>query len=241
MLREEKERVVAELEERLRSSETMIVADYRGLSVSQMDKVRTQLLSHGASLTVIKNSLSRRAAEGAGIPELNEFIDGPSAIVFLAEGDVVAVAKTLKDTARETKILSVRGGLLQGQPMSADQVDELASLPPADVLQGQILGAIVGPLTGIVGLLGAPMRELVGVLDARIHQLEEQGDGEPAEPSSEAVSEEKDEQGDDTEPEAAAEAEPEAAAEAGETAGADDAAEAESESPEAKEETENGD
>lgn len=183
MLRQEKEQVVAELAERLRASETLIVADYRGLTMSEIDGVRTELLKHGARFSVVKNSLTKRAAEEAGVPQLVELLEGPTAIAFVGDGDMVAVAKSLNDTARQTKILSLRGGILQGEPMSADQVRSLAALPPVEVLQGQVLGAVVGPLNAIVGLFTAPLRELVGVIDARITQLQEQG--EVAEPAAE--------------------------------------------------------
>jgi large subunit ribosomal protein L10 len=187
MLRKDKERVVAELVDRLRSSDTLIVADYRGLSMSEIDGVRTELLKHGARFTVVKNTLTKRAAEEAGIKELTELLDGPTAIAFVGDGDMVAVAKSLQDTARQTRILTVKGGILQGQPVSAEQVRDLASLPPVNVLQGQILGAVVGPLNAIVGLFTAPLRDLVGVIDARITQLQEQGEtAEPAEPEAEA-------------------------------------------------------
>jgi large subunit ribosomal protein L10 len=187
MLRQEKEQVVAELAERLRASETLIVADYRGLTMSEIDGVRTELLKHGARFSVVKNSLTKRAAEEAGVPELVELLEGPTAIAFVGDGDMVAVAKSLNDTARQTKVLALRGGILQGQPMSADEVKSLAALPPTEVLQGQIVGAIVGPLNAIVGLFTAPLRELVGVIDARITQLQEQG--ETVEAAAEATTE----------------------------------------------------
>ncbi|MGH3007221.1 MAG: 50S ribosomal protein L10 [Gaiellaceae bacterium] len=174
MLRKEKERVVADLAERLRSSDTLIVADYRGLSMTEIDEVRTKLLEHGARFSVVKNTLTKRAAEEAGVAALTELLDGPSAIAFVGDGDMVAVAKTLSETARRTKVLAVRGGILQGSPMDAEQVEDLASLPPADVLQGQVLGAIIGPLNAIAGLVNAPLQNLVGLIDARIDQLEEQ-------------------------------------------------------------------
>ena len=100
----------------------------------------------------------------------------PTAIAFVLEGDMVAVAKSLNDTARQTKVLSLKGGILQGQPVGADEVQKLAALPPMNVLQGQVLGAVVGPLNAIVGLFTAPLRDLVGVVDARIQQLQEQGE-----------------------------------------------------------------
>ncbi len=176
MLREDKEHVVAELVERLRTSETLIVADYRGLTMAEIDGVRGELLQHGARFSVVKNTLTKRAAEIAGVEALNEFLTGPTAIAFIGDGDMVAVAKTLSETARQTPVLALKGGVLQGQPMSAEQVRDLANLPPVDVLQGQVLAALVGPVTAIVGLFAAPLRELVRVLDARARQLEEGGE-----------------------------------------------------------------
>jgi large subunit ribosomal protein L10 len=190
MLKREKERVVADLVERLRASDTLIVADYRGLSMPEIDGVRTEVLKHGARFTVVKNTLTKRAAEEAGVPELIELLDGPTAIAFVGEGDMVGVAKALADTARQTKILSVRGGILQGKPMSADQVRDLASLPPADVLRGQVLGAIVAPLNAIAGLVNAPLQNLVGLIDARIEQLGGETADDAAAPSAEEEAEE---------------------------------------------------
>ena len=110
-------------------------------------------------------------------------IGGAHAIAFVGDGDMVGVAKALSDTARQTKILSVRGGILQGQPMSAEQVRELAALPPAEILRGQVLGAIVAPLNAIAGLINAPLQNLLGLIDARIEQLQsaDDGDAPPAE------------------------------------------------------------
>lgn len=184
MLKKDKEQVVADLAERLRGSETLILADYRGLSVTELDEVRTKLLEHGARFSVVKNTLTKRAATEAGLETLNELLDGPTAIAFVGDGDMVAVAKTLNDTARRTKILEIKGGILQGAPLGAEQVVELASLPPTDVLQGQVLGAIVGPLTSIVGLFAAPLQDVVGLLDARVDQL---GGADEAPPEVEAA------------------------------------------------------
>ena len=215
MQRKDKEQVVAELAERLRASDTLILADYRGLSVGELDDVRTQILAHGARFSVVKNTLTKRAAEEAGLETLTALLDGPTAIAFVGDGDMVAVAKTLNDTAKKTKILSIKGGILQGAPLAADQVVELASLPPTDVLQGQVLGAIVGPLTSIVGLFAAPLQNFVGLIDARIDQL---GGAETA-PAEEAPAE-----AEEAAPEAEPEEAPEAAAEETSEDTADEAA-----------------
>lgn len=181
MLKERKIELVDELARRLKEASTLIVADYRGLSVDQMQELRGELYSHGAKLTVVKNTLTLRAAEKAGVEELNDFLTGPTAIAFITDGDMVATAKALVNTAKETKVLSLKGGILDGRKIEAEDVAELAKLPAFDVLQGTVVGVIAAPLTHIVSLLAAPLRDIVGVLDARQRQLEEQGDAAPAE------------------------------------------------------------
>ena len=121
MQREDKERVVAELTERLRTADTLFVADYRGLSMPEIDGLRTELLRHGARFSVVKNTLTRRAAEAAGADALLALLEGPSAIAFLeSDGDPVAVAKALGNAARTTRILAVRGGILEGRALEIE-------------------------------------------------------------------------------------------------------------------------
>ena len=185
MLKSDKERVVAELTERLKSTSTLFVADYRGLSVKEIDDLRTKLIEHGARFSVVKNTLTRRAAEAAGAEALLAMLEGPTAIAFIeADGDLVAVAKALADSARTTKVLQIRGGLLDGAPIGEEQIKSLATLPPTDVLRGQVLGAITAPLTTVVGLISAPVRDLLGLIDARIAQLGGHEDSADAESSS---------------------------------------------------------
>jgi large subunit ribosomal protein L10 len=186
--KEEKEQVVADLTERLRSSDTLLVADYRGLTMPQIDALRSKLIASGAQFTVVKNTLTRRAAEAAGTDALLTLLEGPSAIAFLeADGDMVAAAKALADSARETRVLMIRGGVMQGRAISAEEVQALASLPPVDVLRGQVLGAIVAPLTTFAALLNAPLQNLVGLIDARIEQLGSEPQAETAAPEPEAT------------------------------------------------------
>jgi len=190
MQKADKERLVAELSDRLKNTQTLIVADYRGLTVTDIDKLRGELLEHGARFQVVKNTLTRRAAEEAGADALLALLEGPTAIAFLeTDGDPVAVAKALSNAARDTKVLQIRGGILDGSTIGEDEIKSLATLPPADVLRGQLVGAVAGPLMTVVGLFTAPLRDLVNVLDARIKQLEEQGEKVP-EPQAEAPAEE---------------------------------------------------
>jgi large subunit ribosomal protein L10 len=168
----EKERVVAELAERLRTTETLIVADYRGLTMPQIDDLRTKLLEQGARFQVVKNTLTRRAAELAGADQLLALLDGPTAIAFLeSNGDPIAVAKALAATAKETQVLHLKGGIMEGRVLTAEELASLATLPSADVIRAQVLGAIASPLYAIVGLFTAPLRDLAGLIDARIEQL----------------------------------------------------------------------
>jgi large subunit ribosomal protein L10 len=225
MLRENKEQIVAELAERLQVTDTLIVADYRGLTMKEIDALRGELLQHGARFTVVKNSLTRRAAEAAGADVVLTLLDGPTAIAFLdAEGDPVAVAKALANTARTTKVLAIRGGVLEGRAMSGEEVEELAKLPAADVLRGQVLGAIAGPLYTIVGLFTAPLQDLHGLITARIEQL---GGGEAEAPAEDALEAPADEEAPATEASADTEAAEESAEET--TEAAEEPAEAESE------------
>jgi large subunit ribosomal protein L10 len=195
MQKADKERVVEELTERLRSAEALLVADYRGLTNSQLAGLRVELLKHGAKLTVVKNTLTRRAAEAAGSDALLAMLEGPTAIAFVeSDGNPVAVAKALSDAAKETKILTLRGGVLSGSSITGDEIERLAKLPPLDVLQAQLVGVIVAPLTQLAAVLNAPLQNLVGLIDARITQLEQSGGpagaATEAPPAEEAVADE---------------------------------------------------
>ena len=103
---------------------------------------------------MVKNTLTRRAAEAAGADALLALLEGPTAIAFLeADGDMLAAAKALADMARESKVLAIRGGVLEGRVLTAEEVESLATLPPVDILRGQVLGAIIAPLTSLLGLV----------------------------------------------------------------------------------------
>jgi large subunit ribosomal protein L10 len=177
VLKADKERIVEELAAEFGAADTLIVADYRGLTNKQLESLRDELLPHGAQFRIVKNTLTRRAAEQAGADALLVMLEGPTAIAFIeASGDPAAVAKTLAQTARATNVLELRGAILEGKPLSGDEVDRLAKLPPVDVLRGQLVGAVVAPLTQLLALVSAPLRELLGLVEARIRQLEEQGE-----------------------------------------------------------------
>src|SRR5947208_15937502 len=125
--------------------------------MTDIDSLGGTLVENGATCTVVKNTLGRIAAKESGNDALLALLEGPTAIAFLeADGDMVAVAKALSDSARTTRILTIRGGVLQGKVISGDAVGELAKLPPLDVLRGQVLGAIVAPLTSLLAPVTGP-------------------------------------------------------------------------------------
>lgn len=184
MLKKDKEQVVERLTERLKAADTLIVADYRGLTNAQMEGLRDELLRHGARFTVVKNTLTRRAAEAAGNEALLALLEGPTAIAFLeADGDPVATAKALSQLAKDSRVLALKGGLLEGKPIGSEELESLAKLPPTDVLRGQVLAAVVGPVQAFAGLIAAPLTNFAGLIDARIEQL----GGEAEEPAAEAA------------------------------------------------------
>ena len=234
MLKTDKERIVEELAAELGSAETIIVADYRGLTNKQLEALRDQLLPQGARLRIVKNTLTRRAAEQAGAEELLVMLEGPTAIAFIeSSGDPAAVAKALAATAKETNVLTLRGGILEGKALSGEDVDRLATLPPVDVLRGQLVGAIVAPLTQLLGLVSAPLRDLHGLIDARIKQLEEQG--EVVAPVAEAAAEIEDPATEEAEQSAPAADEGLSAAEPVEASAPEDSATAEASASETEE------
>ncbi len=164
MLKERKEEVINELEQQLNSATSMIVTDYRGLGVQQIAAVRDALRPLGASLLVSKNTLTRIAAQRAGVEGLLEFLSGPTAIAF-CDGDAAPVAKALANAAAETDILKIKGGLIDGLVLDQNAITVLASLPPREQLHAQLVYALAGPITGLVSTLAAIPRALAIVLD----------------------------------------------------------------------------
>jgi large subunit ribosomal protein L10 len=165
----QKRAVVDLLTERIRGCETMIVTDYRGLSVGQVADVRAQLREAGATFHVAKNTLARIAAREADKASLVDLLAGPTAITFVAD-DPAAAAKKLSEIARQTRILTVRGGYMEGRMLSAAEIGQLADLPPRDVLRAQVLGAVVSPMQSAYNVLAAPLREFLVVLDQYIQK-----------------------------------------------------------------------
>lgn len=160
---EKKKQVVSEIATKLRESKSTILVDYRGLDVAEVTELRKQLREAGVEFKVYKNTMSRRAAEEAELSELNEVLVGPTAIAFSNE-DVVAPAKVLNNFAKDHEALEIKGGVIQGNVASIDQIKELADLPSYE-----------GLLSMVLSVLQAPMRNFAYATKAVAEQKEEQG------------------------------------------------------------------
>jgi large subunit ribosomal protein L10 len=167
---EKKAETISELESRIASSQLMILTDYRGLKVTDLQNLRGQLRGVGAEFYVAKNTLTRIAANNKGITSLDATLEGPTALVFTGE-DVVGPSKVINDFVRTSRILTVKGALLQGKAVAADRVEALASLPPKEELIATIVGALDAPISNIVFALDFAITEFTSLLDARVAQL----------------------------------------------------------------------
>lgn len=161
-----KRQAVTELVELLRNSSALAVADYRGLSVSNMQSVRRTLRASNVELHVAKNRLLKIAADEADLSELKPMLEGPTALASIS-GDEIAMAKALQDAFRPyARTVTIRGGLLGHRAVDAAQLQRLATLPSRDVLLARLAGGMAAPIAGMAGVLAANLRNLVGVLSA---------------------------------------------------------------------------
>ncbi|MGI6036835.1 MAG: 50S ribosomal protein L10 [Limnochordia bacterium] len=174
MVRPKKKAAVEEIVDKMTRASSAIVTDYRGLTVKSISELRRRLRESGAEYKVVKNTLTTIAAKEAGFPELEEHLAGPTAIAFAYE-DPVAPAKVLSDFAKESKILKIKAGILEGSIINADGVQALADLPPREVLLGQVVGTMQAPISGFVNVLAGTIRNVVYALDAVRRQKEEAG------------------------------------------------------------------
>jgi large subunit ribosomal protein L10 len=173
MNREQKAAAIAEVASQIQESEAVFAVDYRGISVPQAAELRTRLTEAGARFRVVKNTLTERAADQAGADALKEVLEGPTAFTFvLADGgDVALAAKALATFRREHDVLAFKGGVMGGDTLTIDQMEELSRLPARDVLHGQLVGMIASPITGLVRGLNA----LISGLAIQLGQIRDQG------------------------------------------------------------------
>ena len=166
---EAKRETVAELREELSRNPTLIVSEYRGLSVTELAEIRRSLRKQNVTYRVVKNRLMRIAANDAGVEALSPLLKGPSAIAF-GSGDASVVAKAVLDATKPYKVVKLKGAILGSRAIDVDGLVRLAALPSRDVLLAQLAGALAAPMANMAGLLAAPLRDIAGGLAALIEQ-----------------------------------------------------------------------
>ncbi len=169
-----KEQKVERIEQYLRNlqgSQGLILTDYRGLRVAEVEELRRSLRGAQATYQVVKNTLLERALQQMGLPMPAEWLEGPVAVAF-CHGDVPAAAKIIQDFAKGKERFAVKGGLVGATPITADQVMSLANLPPKEVLLAKVLGTINAPASQVAGVVTSGIRQVLNVLQAYVDKLE---------------------------------------------------------------------
>lgn len=170
--KEQKAEQVEEIAERLKKAKVAVLTDYRGLTVSQLQDLRTRLRGGEIEYRVIKNTLARRAAEAAGVPALQAELKGPVAIAF-GYDDLGVPARLINEFVRATRLrLDVVGALVEGRIFSPEQVKQLADLPSRETLIAQLMGTLQSPVGQLVGIMQTPVQQLIGVLNAYKEKVE---------------------------------------------------------------------
>jgi large subunit ribosomal protein L10 len=171
MNREQKAAVIDEVAEDISAADAIFAVDYRGMTVTQSADLRTRLREADAKFSVVKNTLTERAADRVGAEGLKDFLSGPTAMTFV-RGDAAAAAKALRDFRRSANgIPEFKGGWMNGAQLTAEEVDAIAQLPSRDVLYGRLVGMVASPLTGLATALNG----LISGLGRQLSQIVEQG------------------------------------------------------------------
>ncbi|PRZ40972.1 LSU ribosomal protein L10P [Antricoccus suffuscus] len=164
MANQEKVDAVDKIAKSLEDSSAAVLTNYRGLKVSEMHALR-RVLGAETTYTVVKNTLTRRAVAKAGLDELTEHLQGPTAIAFI-KGDAAVAAKGLRDFAKDNPLLEIKAGVFEGRAVSADEVKQIADLEPREVLLAKLAGAMKGNLTKAVGTFAAPLSQFARLAEA---------------------------------------------------------------------------
>jgi large subunit ribosomal protein L10 len=168
--REKKEQFVESYVEQLTNSPAIVLTDYRGTTVQQIQRLRGQMREHNTGVQVVKNSLLALALRQAGLPAPEDYLVGPTAVVYLPE-DIATAAKALFDSIKDLENIKVRGAILDGQVLDAEGARKLRELPSKTDVLAQLLGAVQGPASELVRTLEAPANELYRTLQAPLREL----------------------------------------------------------------------
>ncbi|MEA2399420.1 MAG: large subunit ribosomal protein [Thermoleophilaceae bacterium] len=232
MNRDEKAAVIDSVAEQIQGSDAIFAVDYRGISVKQAMELRQQLSEAGTRFQVVKNRLTIRAADKAGAESLKELLEGPTAFAFV-HGDAAMAAKAIATFRRQNNLLEFKGGTMDGQVVSVDEIESIARLPARDVLHAQFVGVLASPITGLVRGLAS----MIGGLASQLRQIEEQGLVQGEAPAAAAAPAEQETAAEEEAPAAEADAPPAAEEPAAEEPQAEQDAPAEEAAPAEEPET----
>ena len=237
MARPDKEASVADITERFNDSDAALLTEYRGLKVSEIAEVRNSLRESDSDYKVLKNTLARIAVREVGLEELVEMLSGPTAIAFI-KGDAAAAAKALDEAAKKYPVLAIKGGVLNGKVIDAEQAKELAKLEPREVLLAKIAMLMNSPAQQTVNVFAALLRDLGSMLAQVVAKKESEAPAAEAAPEAQAAEAAPEAPAAEATPEATDAAETEATAEPAEAEEAEVAEEAVQPETEQKDEAE---
>ncbi len=187
MNRDQKATAIADIAEHIGDSQAIFAVDYRGITVAQIAELRSNLRAADATFTVVKNSLTERAADQVGVEALKDYLAGPTALTFV-RGDAAVAAKAIADYARTIQLLPFKGGVMDGSPLDVEQIRALSKLPAREVLYGQLVGLVASPVSGLVRTLSALLGGLAVAL-GQVQTKKESGEipvGEAPAPAADA-------------------------------------------------------
>jgi len=174
--RKEKAQVISDLGERVKEFQAVVLTNYRGLNVEQLSQLRQKLREEKISYHVVKNTLMKLASKGTDLEKLDSYFEGPTAMA-ISYGDPIPLVKILSEFAKAQPSLEIKVGLIQGKVASPEEVKALATMPPREILFGQLLGGIQGTASQLGAVLYNAIQQVLGILQARVDQLEKMESG----------------------------------------------------------------
>ena len=178
MNRREKEQVVSDLQKQVEQVKAVVLTNYRGLKVGQMDQLRRRLREEKITYSVVKNTMMKLASKGSALEKLHDYFEGPTAIA-MSTGDPIPLARILSEFQKAQPLLEIKGGWIEGRVSSPEEVRALASMPSREVMFGRILGSIQMSGMQVAGAILSALQQVVGVVQARVDQLEKQSSSSP--------------------------------------------------------------
>ncbi len=172
MNRREKEQIISDLHQQVEGVKAVVLTNYRGLNVEQMNQLRQRLREEKVSFNVVKNTLMKLASKGTDLEKLNDYFEGPTAVA-VSHGDPISLAKILSDFQKTQPLFEIKGGVIEGRVLPPEEVKALSSMPSQEIIFAQILGEVQTPGIQMAGVLYSAVRRVLNIIQARVDQLVE--------------------------------------------------------------------